>query len=205
MRLQRTVTVQKPLDKVFAYLSDFTTTTEWDPGTVKTVRTSGDGTFGTEYLNTSTFAGRQTQLTYVVVDLVPNRHISLRGENKTVIALDDVHPVEPRPVRKVSRPAGHDPHAEAGRKKLRDQTAADVSAGAAHQRQRAGGQAGRNRQDGHGPVLTDRPVTPCGVMSHSRSSAAAMPASASLPSRVKAGFVNGATNLVMPLKVKSAV
>jgi uncharacterized protein YndB with AHSA1/START domain len=88
MRLQRTVTVQKPLDKVFAYLSDFTTTTEWDPGTVKTVRTSGDGTFGTEYLNTSTFAGRETQLTYVVVDLVPNRHIALRGENKSVIAHD---------------------------------------------------------------------------------------------------------------------
>jgi len=88
MRVQRTVTVQKPLDTVFAYLSDFTTTTQWDPGTVKTVRTSGDGTFGTEYLNTSTFAGRETQLTYVVVDLVPNRHIALRGENKSVIAHD---------------------------------------------------------------------------------------------------------------------
>jgi len=88
MRLQRTVIVEKPLDKVFAYLSDFTTTTEWDPGTVKTVRASGDGGFGTEYLNTSTFAGRQTRLTYVVEDLVPNRHIALRGENTTVIAHD---------------------------------------------------------------------------------------------------------------------
>ena len=88
MRIQRIVTVEKPLEKVFAYLADFTTTTEWDPGTVKTVRTSGDGEFGTEYHNTSTFAGRQTELTYVVVDLVPNRHISLRGENKTVIAND---------------------------------------------------------------------------------------------------------------------
>ena len=88
MRLERTVIVEKPLDKVFAYLSDFTTTTEWDPGTVKTVRASGDGGFGTEYLNTSTFAGRQTQLTYVVEDLVPNRHIALRGENRTVIAHD---------------------------------------------------------------------------------------------------------------------
>jgi carbon monoxide dehydrogenase subunit G len=88
VRLQRTVTVQKPLEKVFAYLSDFTTTTDWDPGTVRTVRTCGDGTFGTEYLNTSTFGGRETQLTYVVVDLVPNRHIALRGENKTVIAND---------------------------------------------------------------------------------------------------------------------
>ncbi len=43
MRLARTVTTANPLDKVFAYLSDFTTTTEWDPGTVRTVRTAGDG------------------------------------------------------------------------------------------------------------------------------------------------------------------
>lgn len=88
MRLQRTVTVEKPLDKVFAYLSDFTTTTEWDPGTVKTILASGDGGLGTEYLNTSTFAGRETQLTYVVQELVPNQRISLRGENKTVVAHD---------------------------------------------------------------------------------------------------------------------
>ena len=88
MRLRRTVIVHKPLADVFAYLSDFTTTTEWDPGTVRTVRTTGNGAIGTEYQNTSTFAGRQTQLTYVVQDLVPNRRIALRGENKTVIAQD---------------------------------------------------------------------------------------------------------------------
>ncbi|MEP7016555.1 MAG: SRPBCC family protein [Actinomycetota bacterium] len=88
MRVRRIVTTEKPLAEVFAYLSDFTTTTEWDPSTVQTVLTSGDGGFGTAYLNTSIFAGRETQLTYVVVDLVPNRHISLRGENKTVIAHD---------------------------------------------------------------------------------------------------------------------
>jgi len=88
MKLERTVTVQKPLEKVFAYLSDFTTTTQWDPGTVRTVRTSGDGGFGTEYQNTSTVAGRETRLTYVVEDLVPNQRIALRGENGTVIAHD---------------------------------------------------------------------------------------------------------------------
>jgi len=88
MELRRIVTVATPLDKVFAYLADFTTTTEWDPGTVKTIRTAGDGAVGTEYLNTSTFAGRETQLTYVVQELVPNQRISLRGENTTVIAHD---------------------------------------------------------------------------------------------------------------------
>ena len=88
MELRRIVTVATPLDKVFAYLADFTTTTEWDPGTVTTIRTTGDGAVGTEYLNTSTFAGRTTQLTYVVQELVPNQRISLRGENTTVIAHD---------------------------------------------------------------------------------------------------------------------
>jgi Polyketide cyclase / dehydrase and lipid transport len=88
MRLCRIITVTKPLDEVFAYLSDFTTTTEWDPGTVKTVRTAGDGGVGTEYANTSTFAGRGTQLAYVVHELIPNQRIALRGENKTVIARD---------------------------------------------------------------------------------------------------------------------
>ena len=31
MKLLRTVVVDKPLKDVFDYLSDFTTTTDWDP------------------------------------------------------------------------------------------------------------------------------------------------------------------------------
>ena len=88
MRVQKTVVVDKPLDVVFGYLSDFTTTTEWDPGTVVTVKRHGDGGVGTTYLNTSRFLGRETQLTYVVHDLIPGQRIQLRGENKTVIAVD---------------------------------------------------------------------------------------------------------------------
>ena len=88
MKLQRTVVVGKPLDEVFAYLSDFTTTTEWDPGTVTTVLDRGDGGIGTTYLNTSVFLGRKTRLTYVVRELVPGERIRLQGENDTVIATD---------------------------------------------------------------------------------------------------------------------
>ena len=88
MRLHKTVTVERPLEEVFSYLSDFTTTTEWDPGTVKTIRIAGDGAVGTEYRNTTKFAGRETQLTYVVDELVPNQRLALRGENKTVNAYD---------------------------------------------------------------------------------------------------------------------
>ena len=88
MRLQKTVVTDKPLGKVFDYLSDFTTTTDWDPGTVATVRQRGDGGIGTVYLNTSEFLGRKTQLSYVVQEFVPGERIRLRGENKTVISVD---------------------------------------------------------------------------------------------------------------------
>ncbi len=88
MRLQKTVVTDKPLTKVFDYLSDFTSTTDWDPGTVATIRQSGDGGIGTSYLNTSQFLGRKTELRYVVEDLVPGERIRLRGENKTVISVD---------------------------------------------------------------------------------------------------------------------
>jgi uncharacterized protein YndB with AHSA1/START domain len=88
MKLLKTVVVEKPLDAVFDYLSDFTTTTDWDPGTVTTVRRHGNGGVGTTYLNTSTFLGRTTQLTYIVREFIPGKRIRLRGENKTVIAVD---------------------------------------------------------------------------------------------------------------------
>ena len=88
MRLERTVHTDKPVDVVFAYLADFTTTTEWDPGTVRTTRQSGDGGVGTIYKNVSKFAGRETELTYTVVDLEPGQRIALEGKNKTVTAHD---------------------------------------------------------------------------------------------------------------------
>ncbi len=88
MQISRTVEVDTPLEKVFAYLSDFTTTTEWDPGSVRTVRVSGDGGVGTTYHNTSEFNGRETELVYEVTELVENERFALRGENKTIVARD---------------------------------------------------------------------------------------------------------------------
>jgi uncharacterized protein YndB with AHSA1/START domain len=86
--IERVITVDRPVEAVFGYLADFETTTEWDPGTVRTVRVTGDGGLGTKYRNTSSFAGRETELEYVVQQLEPGRIFQLRGENKTVTALD---------------------------------------------------------------------------------------------------------------------
>jgi carbon monoxide dehydrogenase subunit G len=90
MEITRTVETSTPIDKVFSYLSDFTTTNEWDPGTVRTVRVSGVGGVGTQYDNTSRFNGRETQLEYVVTELVPDSRIILEGSNKTVRATDTI-------------------------------------------------------------------------------------------------------------------
>ena len=88
MQIQRTVETTASPAAVFAYLSDFTTTEQWDPGTVRTTRVSGDGGVGTTYHNVSKFAGRETELTYEVTEHEPDRRFGLRGENKTVIARD---------------------------------------------------------------------------------------------------------------------
>ena len=94
MQLRRIVLTQASPDQVFDYLSDFTTTTEWDPGTVLTERTSGDGGVGTTYRNVSRFLGRESELTYTVVEWTSPTTFALRGENATVLAHDtmEIHP-----------------------------------------------------------------------------------------------------------------
>jgi hypothetical protein len=92
--LVRTLTVERPVAEVFAYLSDFTNTEEWDPGTVRTTRVSGDGGVATTYHNVSKFLGRRTELTYVVSDSEAPSLLRLRGENKTVVAHDTMSLVE---------------------------------------------------------------------------------------------------------------
>ena len=96
MQIVRTITVSRGAEEVFAYLSDFTTTEEWDPGTVRTTRESGDGGVGTRYHNVSKFLGRETELTYVVEEAESPRRLRLRGENKTVVAHDTMT-LEPTP------------------------------------------------------------------------------------------------------------
>lgn len=88
MRIDRTVETSAPTAQVFDFLADFTNTEEWDPGTVRTDRISGDGGVGTAYANTSRFLGRNTDLTYVVEVYEPGKRVRLRGENKTVVAHD---------------------------------------------------------------------------------------------------------------------
>lgn len=86
--LSATVITPKPIEDAFAYMADFTTTNEWDPATVETVKVHGDGGLGTQYRNTTAFNGNQTQLLYTVTDYRPSDRVELRAENKTLFAVD---------------------------------------------------------------------------------------------------------------------
>jgi len=90
MHVERTFSVPRPVADVFAYLGDFTTTNEWDPGTVSTSRTSGDGGLGTTYANTSTFMGRTVDLTYETITYDVDRKVQFRGRNGGTTATDSM-------------------------------------------------------------------------------------------------------------------
>ena len=82
---------QLPAEEVFAYLSDFSNTEEWDPGTVRAARVD-DGPIGegSEFRLVAAFLGRKSTIGYRVIEYDPPRIVSLRGENSTVVSLDRI-------------------------------------------------------------------------------------------------------------------
>lgn len=88
MYVERTFTVARPIEDVFDYLGDFTHTNEWDPGTVETTRSAGDGTEGTTYANKSEFLGRKVDLEYTTVTYDKPSQVKFRGTNGRAYATD---------------------------------------------------------------------------------------------------------------------
>lgn len=88
--VERTVTVERPVEAVWAYLTDFSTTEQWDPPTVSTERTSGDGGVGTTYHNVSKLLGREVEVDYEVVRYEPYSVFELTGEGNGVSLRDTI-------------------------------------------------------------------------------------------------------------------
>jgi carbon monoxide dehydrogenase subunit G len=84
-----TLDTSRPRRDVAAYLTDFSTTQEWDPGVVEAERLDdGPITVGSRFRIAARFLGRRTELTYAIVDHDPGERVTLRGENATVVSLD---------------------------------------------------------------------------------------------------------------------
>jgi uncharacterized protein YndB with AHSA1/START domain len=88
--VERTVTTDQPIAKVWAYLSDFRNTEEWDPPTVTTTRTSGDGGVGTTYHNVSKLLGSEQEVDYVVTEYAVEQTLQLEGDAGSIKLLDTI-------------------------------------------------------------------------------------------------------------------
>lgn len=77
--------------EAFAYLSDFSTAQEWDPGTVESTRLDGGGLReGARFKVVARFLGRRSELEYRMVYYSPNHSFALRGENRTATSDDRI-------------------------------------------------------------------------------------------------------------------
>jgi carbon monoxide dehydrogenase subunit G len=85
------VDTSRPPDDIFAYLSDFSSTQEWDPGVIEAERL-GDAPVhkGTEFRLLARFLGRKIPLTYRIVEYDPPNAVTFRGESSTVVSLDRI-------------------------------------------------------------------------------------------------------------------
>jgi Polyketide cyclase / dehydrase and lipid transport len=82
---------QQSREELFAYLSDFSTTREWDPSVVEAQRLNSQAVGeGTEFRLVAVFLGRKNRLTYRIVRYDPPRAVTFIGENATVISRDRI-------------------------------------------------------------------------------------------------------------------
>jgi carbon monoxide dehydrogenase subunit G len=81
----------RPPEEMFAYLSDFSTTEEWDPGVIEAKRLGEEPVGeGSEFRLLASFLGRKTPLTYRIVEYDPPHAVTFRGESSTVVSLDRI-------------------------------------------------------------------------------------------------------------------
>ncbi len=78
-------------EQAFAYLSDFSTSSEWDPGVVEAARVgAGAVGAGTEFRLVAEFLGRKTPITYRIVECDPPYGVTFVGETATAVSHDRI-------------------------------------------------------------------------------------------------------------------
>jgi carbon monoxide dehydrogenase subunit G len=95
-KVERTVTTSATPEQVWAFMSDFTTTEQWDPPTRSTCRVSGHGGVGTVYRNVSRILGSDTEIEYTVVECEPPTLLRLHGRTSSMDMTDTIE-VAPHP------------------------------------------------------------------------------------------------------------
>ena len=88
-RYQASVETQRSVEEVFAYLSDFSTTAQWDPGIERAEKlTPGRIEPGTKFRVTSKTMGRELAFVYRVIEYDAPHSICLIGESGGIVSRD---------------------------------------------------------------------------------------------------------------------
>ena len=90
MVVTEVIDVPRTPEEAFAYVADFTTVAEWDPGIHTSRRVSGDGEVGTVYDVQADFRGKTVPFTYTVTAFEQGRRIVLDGVGEKATSLDTV-------------------------------------------------------------------------------------------------------------------
>jgi len=87
--LHETIEVERPLHEVFSYISDFSTTREWDATAFEARKlTPGAISVGTEYEVECALPVGSVTLIYKVEKIVPDKYLRLRGTSKLFDVID---------------------------------------------------------------------------------------------------------------------
>jgi NAD(P)-dependent dehydrogenase (short-subunit alcohol dehydrogenase family)/carbon monoxide dehydrogenase subunit G len=91
IRLRETIEVARPIDEVFAYVSNFGNAAQWDPG-VAVSRKAGSGPIGvgTAFKLRVRFGPRSIPMEYIIREFDRPRRVLLEGKGGSVHALDDI-------------------------------------------------------------------------------------------------------------------
>ena len=90
MVVTEVIEVPRSVEESFAYVADFTTVAEWDPGIHESRKVSGDGGVGTVYDVQAEFRGKTMPFTYTVTEFEENRRIVLDGVGEKATSVDTI-------------------------------------------------------------------------------------------------------------------
>ena len=90
MVVTEVIEVPRSVEESFAYVADFTTVAEWDPGIHESRRISGDGGVGSVYAVEAEFRGKTVPFTYTVTAFQQNERIVLDGVGEKATSLDTI-------------------------------------------------------------------------------------------------------------------
>jgi hypothetical protein len=90
MVVTEVIEVPRSVEESFAYVADFTTVAEWDPGIHESRKISGDGGVGSVYAVQAEFRGKTVPFTYTVTAFEQNERIVLDGVGEKATSLDTI-------------------------------------------------------------------------------------------------------------------